>query len=98
MPAARLLTPDEIESGLRRLPGWELSEGRLVKRFRRADFLDALAFVQRVAVPAEEQDHHPDVLIHWRDVTLSLWTHAAGGITPRDLRLAEAIEALEQAR
>ena len=98
MPAAPLLSPDELEAGLRKLPGWQLREGRLVKQFRCADFLDALAFVQRVAVPAEEQDHHPDVLIHWRDVTLSLWTHAAGGITGRDLRLAASIEEVAQAR
>jgi 4a-hydroxytetrahydrobiopterin dehydratase len=98
VPAAPLLSAEEIEAGLRELPGWQLSEGRLVKQFRCADFTSALAFVQRVAEPAEEQNHHPDVLIQWRDVTLSLWTHAAGGITQRDLRLARAIEALEQAR
>ena len=98
MPAAPLLTTTEIEAGLRELPGWELRDGRLVKEFRCADFVDALRFVQRVAEPAEAQNHHPDVLIHWRDVTLSLWTHAAGGITQRDLRLAHAIEDVAPAR
>ena len=98
MPAAPLLSPDEVEAGLRDLPGWQLREGRLVKQFRCADFMDALAFVQRVAAPAEEQNHHPDVMIRWRDVTLSLWTHAAGGITRRDLRLAGSIEEVAQGR
>lgn len=98
MPAAPLLSPDEVEAGLRELPGWQLLDGRLVKQFRCADFMDALAFVQRVAAPAEEQNHHPDVMIRWRDVTLSLWTHAAGGITRRDLRLASSIEDVARGR
>jgi len=42
--------------------------------------------------PADEQNHHPDVAIHWNVVTLTLWTHASGGITERDFRLANAIE------
>ncbi|CAN5832769.1 4a-hydroxytetrahydrobiopterin dehydratase [soil metagenome] len=98
MPAAPLLSSDQIRAALAELPGWELRDERLVKQFRCADFKAALAFVQRVAQPAAEIDHHPDVFIHWREVTLSLWTHAAGGITGRDLRLARAIEQLDQAR
>ena len=97
MPSAPLLSPTQVEEALTRLPGWELRDERLVKTFRRAGFVEALEFVQRIAGPAEEMDHHPDVLISWRDVTLSLWTHAAGGITARDLRLALAIEELLRA-
>ncbi len=94
MPAAPLLSEDQIRLALADLPGWELADGRLVKRFRRRDFVDALGFLDGVAGPAEAMNHHPDVEIHWRDVTLSLWTHAAGGITERDVRLARAIEEL----
>jgi 4a-hydroxytetrahydrobiopterin dehydratase len=97
MPRAPLLTEDEIRDGLDSLPGWELHGGRLVKTYQLADFMDALRFVNRIAEPAEQLNHHPDVAIHWREVRLSLWTHAAGGITGRDLRLAEAIEELTRA-
>jgi 4a-hydroxytetrahydrobiopterin dehydratase len=92
MPRTALLDEAEVRDALAELPGWELREGRLVKEFICQDFLDALRFVERVAVPAETMNHHPDVFIHWREVTLSLWTHAAGGITTRDIRLARAIE------
>jgi 4a-hydroxytetrahydrobiopterin dehydratase len=44
--------------------------------------------------PADEQNHHPDVAIHWNVVTLTFWTHASGGITERDFRLAAAIEGI----
>jgi 4a-hydroxytetrahydrobiopterin dehydratase len=98
VPAAPLLSPAQIRAALAELPGWELRDDRLFKAFRCADFKAALEFVQRVAEPAEELNHHPDVYIHWRDVTLSLWTHAAGGITDRDLRLARAIEQLDRVR
>jgi 4a-hydroxytetrahydrobiopterin dehydratase len=94
MPQAPLLDDDEIRQAISDLAGWELREGRLVKRYQRRDFLDALRFVQQVAGPAEAMNHHPDVCIHWREVTLSLWTHAAGGVTQRDVRLARAIDEL----
>jgi len=54
-----------------------------------------MAFVNRVADLAEVEDHHPDILIHYRDITLVLWTHVAGGVTERDLKLAADIARLE---
>jgi 4a-hydroxytetrahydrobiopterin dehydratase len=98
MPAAPLLSPVELEAALSELPDWRLRSGRLVRELAFRDFAGALAFVNRVAAVAEEQDHHPDVAIHWGELTLSLWTHAAGGITRRDLRLARAIDQLARAR
>jgi 4a-hydroxytetrahydrobiopterin dehydratase len=94
VPAAPRLTDDEITAALRDLDGWEWREGRLVKRFRLRDFRATVAFVQRLVDPADAIDHHPDVSIHWDTVELSLWTHASGGITARDLRLARAIDEL----
>jgi 4a-hydroxytetrahydrobiopterin dehydratase len=98
MPAAPLLSEVEIRAALDGLPGWELREARLVKTFRFRGFPEAVGFVDRLVEPAETMDHHPDVSIHWRDVELSLWTHVAGGVTQRDLRLAQAIEELAGAR
>ena len=98
MPPAPVLTEDELRAALDDLPGWTPQDERIVKTFRFRDFAGALDFLNRVAQPAEEQDHHPDVAIHWNELTLTLWTHASGGITRRDVRLAHAIEQLAGAR
>ncbi len=73
------------------LPDWQRRDRAIVRTWTFRDFDEALAFVNQVAVPAQAQDHHPDVHIHWNTVTLELWTHAAGGLTERDFRLALAI-------
>jgi 4a-hydroxytetrahydrobiopterin dehydratase len=73
-----------------RLPaGWEEVDGALERRFRFPDFAEALAFVNRVGEAAEATNHHPDVSIHWNEVTLRWRTHAAGAITEQDVRMAE---------
>jgi len=92
MPAAPLLAESEIVSRLAALPAWQLLNGRLTRTHTTHDFRSALELVTRIADPADEQNHHPDVAIHWNVVTLTLWTHASGGITERDFRLADAIE------
>ena len=92
MPRAPLLSDAEIEEQLQALPGWERQGDRLLRRFRFRDFRAAVDFVARIVGHADAQNHHPDVSIHWNEVTLSLWTHASGGITARDIRLARTIE------
>ena len=92
MPAAPLLSDAEIASRLAALPDWRLTDGRLTRTVRTRDFRAALKLVTRIADSADEQNHHPDVAIHWNVVTLTLWTHASGGITERDFRLADVIE------
>ena len=64
------------------------------RRYGFATFPDAIAFVNRVAEAAEAADHHPDILVHYREVTLVLWTHTQDGITHKDLALAAAIGGL----
>jgi 4a-hydroxytetrahydrobiopterin dehydratase len=82
-----------LAAGLARLPGWA-REGRAIARtYRFPDFRAALAFVNRVGDLAERQNHHPDIAIHYSEVTLTLWSHDAGGVTERDFRLAAAIDA-----
>jgi 4a-hydroxytetrahydrobiopterin dehydratase len=76
------------------LPGWTLRGKAVVKRYTFQNFTEAMAFVNRVADLAEAQAHHPDITIRYNRVTLSLWTHSAGGITQKDLDLARRIEAL----
>ncbi len=74
---------------------WERDGDRLVKRVQKKDFAGALAYVNSVGALAEEANHHPDILIEWNKVTLYLWTHTAGGITPADEALAARIDQLD---
>jgi 4a-hydroxytetrahydrobiopterin dehydratase len=92
MPDDPLLSNAQIASRLAGLSLWRLADGRLVRTVTTRDFRSALELVTRIADPADEQSHHPDVAIHWNEVTLTLWTHASEGITERDFRLADAIE------
>lgn len=89
------MTDEEIGRALEGLPGWNRTPEGLRKSFRRKDFLDALALVNTVAQAAEAADHHPDILVHgYRNVSFTLMTHSAGGITERDVALARVIEGL----
>jgi 4a-hydroxytetrahydrobiopterin dehydratase len=67
---------------------WSEVDGALERTFTFASFPDAVAFVNRVAELAEAENHHPDIAVRYRDVTLRWWTHTAGGITDRDRELA----------
>ena len=60
------------------------------------DFGDVVRFLDRLVPVADEQNHHPDVAIHWNELTLTLWTHASGGLTERDFRLARAIDEMTE--
>lgn len=76
--------------------GWSLSEdGKALERtYRFKDFAEAFAFLTRVAGHAEEVDHHPEFTSVWNRVDFRLTTHDAGGVTERDVKLAEAIDRL----
>ena len=82
-----------LAAALTRLSGWSRTGRAIEKTYGFADFRAALAFVNRVGALAETQNHHPDITIRYSEVTLSLWSHDAGGVTARDVKLAEAIEA-----
>jgi 4a-hydroxytetrahydrobiopterin dehydratase len=87
-----LLSSQEIARRLPALAGWQVKGKTIEKKFHFVDFREAIGFVNRVADLAEVEDHHPDILIHYRDVTLVLWTHVAGGLTERDFKLAGDID------
>lgn len=76
--------------------GWTLSiDGKALERtYRFKDFSEAFAFLTRVAMHAEKVDHHPEFTNAWNRVDFRLTTHATGGITQRDMELAEAIQRL----
>lgn len=87
-----LLSEEEIKERLKELEGWELKGKEITKVYSHRDFVDAISFVNRVAILAEKADHHPDILIKYNKVTLSLSTHSQGGITDNDINLAKRID------
>ena len=74
--------------------GWSEVGVALERTFEFPDFVEALAFVNRVGELAQSENHHPDIAINYNRVTLRWWTHTAGGITDRDRELAERSTAL----
>jgi len=92
---AHLLSQEEIDRALsNELPHWT-QEGDAIRRSVKApSFMDGIRLVERVAEVAEDLDHHPDIDIRWTTVTFRLSTHAVGGLTSRDLRLAGDIDRL----
>lgn len=91
---ATLLSPTELASALTRLPQWTQSGAQITRTFQFAGFPDSIAFVTRVAFPAEAMDHHPDLDIRYNRVVVTLSTHSAGGITDLDVALAARIDAI----
>jgi 4a-hydroxytetrahydrobiopterin dehydratase len=73
---------------------WQEVDGALQRTFELESFAAALDFVNRVGALAEAEDHHPDIAISYREVTLRWWTHTAGGITDRDRELAAKTDLL----
>lgn len=75
-------------------PGWAFDGTAFVKTFVRADFDDAIAFVNVVARVAGRLDHHPDLHVSWNEVTVRTWSHDRDTVTERDVALAAAVDAL----
>jgi 4a-hydroxytetrahydrobiopterin dehydratase len=90
----KLLTQIEIEQELAALSGWRLTGLEITRTFTLPSFPAALAFASAVGHLAERADHHPDILIQYRKVTLTLSTHSAGGLTEKDFALATDINAI----
>ncbi len=88
------LTDEQIAIQLDGLSGWTRDGDAIRKSYRLASFPAALVFVGAVGHLAEATDHHPDILIEYRTVTLTLSTHSAGGLTEKDFDLAARIDAL----
>jgi len=89
-----LLTEDEIAGRLGGVPGWTRQGSSIATTITRSDFRDAMLLTGAVAYLAEQANHHPDILIQWNKVTLTLSTHSAGGLTAADFDLAAKISAL----
>lgn len=88
----KILTSEEVAQGLEGLESWEIVERELIKVFRFGDYLEGIEFAGRCGKIAEEMNHHPDLLVQWRKVTVSISTHSAGGLTALDFEFANKVE------
>ncbi len=87
------LTDDDVQARLSTVPGWSLDGGKLFRELKFADFVDAFAFMTKVAILAEQQAHHPEWSNVYNTVRIHLTTHDAGGLSAGDFTLAAAINA-----
>ena len=78
------LTDKDIGLRLPAMPGWHIESNALTRKFELKSFPDAVAFVTRLAFEAEAADHHPDLNINYKRVTVSWSTHSEGGVTEKD--------------
>ena len=88
------LSDEEIEERLADRDGWERSGDAIVKQFDNGDFKGSVEFVNAITPLAEEMNHHPDLEISWKTVTVTITTHSEGGLTEGDFELARRIDAL----
>jgi len=95
MPIGRL-TEGECSAALADLTGWSLVRSGLAieRTFTFGDFLEAFGFMTRVAMLAQQADHHPEWSNVYNQVVITLTTHDAGGLSKRDITMAKAIDAL----
>jgi 4a-hydroxytetrahydrobiopterin dehydratase len=86
------LDSDQVTEKLKALPGWDRKGEAIAKQYTFKGFMDGIRFLNRIAEIAEGMDHHPDVTINYKRITFTLSTHDQGGITEKDIKLAESIE------
>ena len=91
------LSSEEINARLETLPGWAVRDNALVREFTFAGFPDAVAFVTRLAFEAEAADHHPDLRVSYKRVTVTWSTHSEGGVTEKDVAGARKADAIARA-
>jgi Pterin-4a-carbinolamine dehydratase len=84
------IAADSARQMLQKLPGWQLDGDAIRRQFTFAGFPDAVAFVVRLAFTAEAADHHPDLLVNYKRVTVTYSTHSEGGLTRKDFDGADA--------
>lgn len=89
------LSESEVKAMLAESPEWEFDadSGAIVRNLEFPTFADAIAFINRIAPIADEHDHHPDIDIRYRRLRVALISHDVGGLTNRDRRMAQIIDA-----
>jgi 4a-hydroxytetrahydrobiopterin dehydratase len=87
------MTEDQVRAAMGGVPEWAETGGQIHRTYKFRDFAESMRFVNVVAQQAEGDQHHPDILIRWDKVTLTVSTHDAGGITEKDFALAKKADA-----
>ena len=88
------LSVEEIESYLKKLPGWEYREGEIVKTYEFKNYYETMAFVNAIAWTSHREDHHPNLEVTYKRCRVRYSTHAIGGMSENDFICAAKIEAL----
>ncbi|MHA1903968.1 MAG: 4a-hydroxytetrahydrobiopterin dehydratase [Candidatus Thorarchaeota archaeon] len=91
------LAERKVNEMLYLVPGWQLiheDADKIRRSYKFKNFRESMDFVIKVAAIAEDQDHHPDIFIHWNEVTLTLYTHAINGMFDNDFIVAAKIDEL----
>ncbi len=88
---ATTLSDTDIRNALDSLPGWKQNGKQIERLFEFPDFVAAMKFVNQIAAAAEASQHHPDITINYNKVKLALISHDSGGVTKRDVKMAERI-------
>jgi 4a-hydroxytetrahydrobiopterin dehydratase len=96
MPALshRKLTDQEVEESLRNAPDWRQETGEIMREFEFKTYKDGALFAAAVAYVADGLDHHPDLMLGYRKVSIRVSTHSVGGLSPYDFELARRIDGL----
>ena len=88
------LTDSEVQLAVAKLTGWSLRDGKLHREYVFPDFVHAFGFMATAAIAIEAMNHHPEWSNVWNKVTVDLVTHDSGGVTAKDIALAEKLESL----
>lgn len=95
MSNRKILTDEEIASALQKLEGWSVQSGEMCAEFTFRDFVQAIDFINKIAVLAEEMNHHPEFCIAYNKVSFSFCTHDVGNkITDADIEIAAGISTI----
>jgi 4a-hydroxytetrahydrobiopterin dehydratase len=89
---ARKLDEQEITNRLKELKAWKLEKGKLHRAFEAKDFIAAFGYMTRIALVAQEMNHHPEWCNVWNKITVDLSTHSVGGVSNLDFELAAKID------
>lgn len=92
--AYRKLDESEATNALSSVPGWAIEDGKLTKSFKFENYKDGVVFAAAVGHVADKLNHHPDILIGYAKVSISVNTHDVGGLSPYDFELAKRIDRL----
>ena len=88
------MLPEEVKKYLEQVQSWHSDNLKIWKEFKFRNFIETMGFVNKAALLAQEEGHHPDMEVHYSRVKIELWTHAIGGLSENDFILAAKIDQL----